>query len=171
MAATENKNDDQVAPWLVRKVTEAIAVLEAAEPWAIEEAEKALLTAAGPLAGLKSREADELWKLVGKARESAHRARLATRLTDELTDLEQRFGGNGRSKRDRRNGRPAQPERALPEGKLGRFAGREPSEEDAEAIRTRMRAFEMAAGAGSQSARRSGPVVGTRKPSASSKKT
>ena len=164
MAAIENRvNDGAVAPWLVREITEAIAALEVAEPWAIKEAEKALLAAAEPLTGLKSREADELWKLIGKARAAAAMAMLPYK----MERLEKRFGNghNGHPKRGRRNGQPAKPGQVLPPGELSPFAG-QPAEKwqvDLEGGRQR----QISGGV----PRRGAPVPGTRKPNASSKKT
>ncbi len=163
MATTKQINMGEVAPWLRKEITKAIATLGAVTNSgslrAVEDAERTLLAAAEPLTGLKSREADELWKLIGKARGIAHQAVLSTR----LADLENRFGNGHNGGQPKRNGWKPLPVWGIPEGTLSPFAGREPSEEDAIAIRTHMRAFEMASGAGGRTVRRGGPVVGTRK--------
>ena len=155
-------NDSKVAPRLRREIMDAIATLEQAatsgRQRAIEEAEKALLAAARSLTG-KSREADELWKLIGKTREGAYQAALA----DRLGDLSSRFG-NGQPRRDH-NSQPAKPGQVLPSGNLSPFAGTPPEEWQATFERGRQRQI-----SGSVS-RRGAPVPGTRKRSASSKKT
>lgn len=152
-----------VGPRLRKEITDAVAALEAANNgYAIERAEKALLIAAKPLTGLKSREADELWKLVGKARADAHQALLASR----LVELTARFGsGNGHPKRDRRNGGSAKSERSIPSGTLSPFAGQPAEKWQADLERGRQR--QISGGI----SRRGAPVPGTRKRAASSKKT
>lgn len=161
------QNDNRVAPWLRKEIMDAIEALEGAaatgRPYMIREVEKGLLETVVPLVAMKSRDADELWKLIGKARESAHQAILAKR----LGELESRFGnGNSHPKRDHRNGQPAKPGQILPSGDLSPFAGTPPEDWQANLEKGRLRQL-----AGGEQRRRGAPVPGTRKLSASSKMT